>query len=174
MRKVHGLLLSGSLLTLFVIASRPAYAGTAGDLDLTFGTRGVTVTAVSGANGIVNSILLQSDGKILVFVGGAQVLRYTTAGVLDANFANNGVAVLATSIGGSLALQPNGQIVIGGVFSLSTGGAALGAEQLNTDGSQDTSFGSGGLGYPLRPDLYADRQPSTSGGILISRAVIQR
>ena len=29
-------------------------------------------------------------------------------------------------------------------------------------------------GYPLRPGLYADRQPSTSGGILISRAVIQR
>ena len=28
--------------------------------------------------------------------------------------------------------------------------------------------------YRLRPDPYPDRQPSTSGGILISRAVIQR
>ena len=72
-----------SLVVAFVIGLAPAYAGTAGSLDPTFGKNGVTTTSgLSGINGVVNSILLQGDGKILVFVGGAAVLRYTTSGPL--------------------------------------------------------------------------------------------
>jgi uncharacterized delta-60 repeat protein len=140
------LFLGGLSLATLVTGLGSAYAGTAGNLDTTFGTNGVSVTSVAGVEGIVNSILLQSDGKILVYVGGAAVLRFTTTGALDTSFGNNGIAVLTTSIGGSLALQPNGQIVIGGVVTPSTGGAELGAVRLNPDGTQDTSFASGGLG----------------------------
>ncbi|MGA7384582.1 MAG: hypothetical protein WBW81_07800 [Methylocella sp.] len=117
----------------------------AGSLDPTFGNGGVTVTSVAGTNGIVNSVLLQSDGEILVYVGGEAVLRYTITGALDTSFGSDGIAVLSTPIAGGLALQANGQIVIGGVVTPSTGGAALGVERLNTNGTQDTSFGSGGL-----------------------------
>jgi len=119
---------------------------TAGSLDTTFGTNGVTATSIpAGVNGIVNSILLQGDGKILVYVGGAAVFRYTTNGVLDTSFGSQGIAVLSTPIGGSLALQTNGQIVIGGVVTPSTGGAELGVERLDTNGTPDTSFGRGGV-----------------------------
>ena len=134
-----------SLVLAFVIGLAPAYAGTAGSLDRTFGKNGVTTTSgVSG--GFVYSILLQSDGKILVFAGSAAVLRYTTSGALDATFGSNGIAALSTSVFGSLALQANGKIVMGGVVTSSSGGAELGVERLNPNGTLDTSFGSDGLG----------------------------
>jgi uncharacterized delta-60 repeat protein len=117
----------------------------AGSVDATFGNNGITTTNVPNTNGIVNSILLQSDGKILVFVGDSTVLRYTSSGLLDADFGADGIQALATSVDGSLGLQPNGQIVIGGVVTPSTGGAELGVERLNPSGSGDSSFGSNGL-----------------------------
>jgi uncharacterized delta-60 repeat protein len=136
----------GLLLSMFVPGLAPVvHAGTAGSLDAAFGTNGVTVTSVTGANGIVDSILLQGDGKILVFVGNRAVLRYTTSGVLDTTFGSNGMTVLSTPIGGSLAVQPDGEILIGGVVTGSNGGAELGAIRLKANGTQDTSFGSGGL-----------------------------
>ena len=153
----------GSLVATFVIGLAQAYAGTAGSLDTTFGKNGVSVTSgVSGTDGIVNSVLLQSDGKILVFVGGTAVLRYTTGGALDTTFGSNGIAVLSTAVGGSLALQANGQIVIGGVVTASTGGAELGVERLNPDGTLDTSFGNGGLAV-----LSLGRLPNTGTAVLV-------
>ena len=127
-----------------VLVSQAAYAA-AGGIDKTFGQNGVSVTSVAGTEGVVNSVLLQSDGKILVFAGGNTVLRFTTSGSLDANFGSGGMRTLSTSVGGSLALQPDGQIVIGGVVTPSTGGAELGVERLNPNGSDDSSFGSNGV-----------------------------
>lgn len=139
-------LVFGSLsLATLVIGLAPAYAGTAGSLDTTFGKNGITTTSVSGTDGIVNSVLLQSDGKILVYVGGNAVLRYTTTGALDTTFGSSGIAVLSTPVTGSLALQSNGEIVIAGVVTSSSGGAELGAVLLKENGTPDTSFGSGGL-----------------------------
>lgn len=145
MRKFPRSILPGLLVLGLIIGVKSAACAAAGSLDPTFGNGGVTVTSVAGTNGIVNSVLLQSDGEILVYVGGEAVLRYTITGALDTSFGSNGIAVLSTPVGGSLALQRNGQIVIGGVITQSTGGAALGVERLNTNGTQDTSFGSGGL-----------------------------
>jgi uncharacterized delta-60 repeat protein len=125
--------------------------GGAGSLDPTFGKGGVTVTSFASSGFVItDSVQLQSDGKILVLVQAGnvsnEVLRYTTTGVLDTSFGSNGVAVLSPSVGGSMALEPNGQILIAGVVTNpSTGGPALGVERLNADGTQDTSFGSGGL-----------------------------
>ncbi len=146
MRKREYLFPGALLLATLVTSVGSVYAGTAGSLDTTFGTNGVAVTrGVTGGNGIVNSILLQSDGKILVFVGGVKVLRYTSSGALDTSFGSNGTEVLPTSIGGGLAIQSNGQIVVGGVVTPATGGAELGIERLNSNGNPDTSFGRGGL-----------------------------
>ena len=146
MRKRDCLLFISLLLAGLLIALAPAY-GAAGALDTkNFGVSGVAVTpGVANTDGIVNSIELQSDGRILVFVGGTEVLRYTTSGALDGSFGSKGFAVPPTPVGGSLALQSNGQIVIGGVVTPSTGGAELGVERLNSNGTADTSFGSGGL-----------------------------
>jgi uncharacterized delta-60 repeat protein len=164
MRKRDYLSLGSLLFATFVNGLGSAYAGTAGSLDPTFGKNGVAVTSgVAGTNGIVNSILLQSDGKILVYVGGAAVLRYTTTGVLDTTFGSKGIAVLSTPIGGSLALQSNGQIVIGGVVTPSTGGAGLGAVRLNPSGTPDTSFGSGGLAFVS----LGNRSPNVGTAVLV-------
>jgi len=123
----------------------------AGSLDPTFGSGGVTITNFASSGFVIpDSIQLQSDGKILVLVQAGnlsnEVLRYTTTGALDTSFGHNGVAVLSPSVGGSMALQANGQIVAAGVVTnRSTGGPELGVERLNTNGGSDTSFGNGGL-----------------------------
>ena len=117
----------------------------AGALDTTFGTNGTTVTSVANADAILNSMLALSDDNILVFTGGAALLQYTSNGALDTSFGSKGVVALSTPITGSLAVQPNGQIVLGGVVTPSGGGAELGAERLNGNGTLDTSFGSGGV-----------------------------
>ena len=148
MKRVTRSVLPG-LLALGLIVEVKSAGAAAGSLDPTFGTGGVTVVSFAGGVGILSSIVAQSDGKILVLAQagttGSAVLRFTTTGALDTGFGSTGIAALPTSIGGGMMLQANGQIVIGGVTSLSAGGAALAAERLNTDGSLDTSFGSGGL-----------------------------
>ncbi len=163
MRRRNCCFFPGLLLTMCVIGSGPAFPGTAGNLDTTFGTNGVSVTNIAGTNGIVNSILLQSDGKILVNVGGNAVLRYDNRGKLDPNFGTNGIEALATLIGGSLALQPNGQVIIGGVVTPSTGGAELGVVRLNSNGIPDASFGSGGVSVVS----LGNRAPNVGSAVLL-------
>jgi uncharacterized delta-60 repeat protein len=163
MKSINRILLPVPLVLGLVFAVKPGHAA-AGSLDSTFGKGGVTATSgVTGTDGIINSILLQRDGKILVFVGGTEVLRYTNNGVLDAGFGSNGIAVLPTPVGGSMALQSNGQIVVGGVVTPTTGGAALGAERLNSDGTPDTSFGNGGLAVVS----LGTRSPNVGTAVLV-------
>ena len=106
------------------------------------------ISFASGGFVIPDAIQLQSDGKILVLLQdgnvGHGVLRFTTSGVPDTTFGSNGAVGLSPSFGASLALQPNGQIVIAGLVT-SGKGSALGVERLNTNGSLDTTFGSNGL-----------------------------
>ncbi|HYW42335.1 MAG TPA: hypothetical protein VE959_05735 [Bryobacteraceae bacterium] len=137
---------------------------------------GVSVTNIAGTDGIVNSILLQSDGKILVYVGGNAVLRFDDRGKLDPAFGGNGIEVLPTPVGGSLALQPNGQLVIGGVVTPGTGGAELGVARLNSDGIPDASFGSGGLSVVSlgnrAPNVGSAVLLQPNGGILVCSTLI--
>ena len=124
---------------------------TPGSLDPTFGRGGVVTTNFANSGFVVpDAIQLEGDGKILVLVQAGnltnEVLRYTTTGALDMSFGSKGVAVLSPPIGGSMALQPNGEIVIAGVVTNpSTHGPELGVERLNPDGSRDTAFGNAGL-----------------------------
>jgi len=103
-----------------------ARLGTDGTLDSTFGTGGVTTTAIGAGDDEANGIGIQSDGKIVV--GGYShngsnndfaIARYTTAGVLDTAF--NGTGKVTTVIGSAedtaygLRLDAtNGKIVVGG------------------------------------------------------------
>ena len=156
MKKLSQTVLPGLLVFGLAVGPRSASAA-AGDLDTTFGTRGVTVTTLTTANGnnsaIPYSVKLQTDGKILVLVNvtssttagestTTDVLRYTAAGALDSTFGSNGIAVLPTTLGEmeSMALQPNGQIVVAGF-----GVGGIGVERLNANGTPDTAFGSGGV-----------------------------
>ena len=92
--------------------------GAAGSLDPTFGTGGAAITNL--AVSLVNSIRLQSTGEILVLVAGTtsnEVLRYTTEGELDTTFGNNGAA---STIGGSMSIAADDQIVVAGIVRTQT------------------------------------------------------
>jgi uncharacterized delta-60 repeat protein len=99
----------------------------------------------TGANDWVHSIALQPDGKILI--GGKftayngttrnRIARLNTDGSLDASF-NPGTG--ADHWVNSIALQPDGKILIGGEFTAYNGTTSNYIARLNTDGSLDASF----------------------------------
>jgi len=128
------------------LGSQSAY-GQAGTLDPTFGENGIAINSF-GTNPVegLDSLQSQSDGKILALVvsGANEVVRFTTAGALDTTFGTDGVAPLIDGAGVSMMLQSNGQIVLAGVVSNSSG-SFLAVQRLNVNGTQDTSFGKGGL-----------------------------
>jgi len=117
-----------------------------GTLDTTF------QNGMAGANNFgVKAIVVQPDGKVLIGgyftqVNGAarnRIARLNADGSLDTTFqngmsgvnnANNTAAVL------QIALQPDGKILIGGVFDTVNGAARKFLARLNADGSLDGEF----------------------------------
>ncbi len=110
----------------------------------------------SGANDFISSLAVQPDGKILIagkftsFNGANRyhVARLNADGSVDGTFMNGtnntGLGVRGTNaMVWSLALQPNGQIVIAGNFSSVNGTNRNSVARLNADGSLDTSFNPG-------------------------------
>jgi uncharacterized delta-60 repeat protein len=118
-----------------------------GSLDTTFDP---------GSSGFVYAITVQPDGKILVGgffarLGGGgtgttdrhNIGRLNADGSIDQSFGS-----AADSFVYTLALQPNGQILVGGFFTALGGSPASQASRsnigrLNADGSLDTSFNPG-------------------------------
>jgi uncharacterized delta-60 repeat protein len=103
----------------------------------------------TGFNAEVNSLAIQSDGKILV--GGNfttykgtvrnRIIRLETDGSIDTTFS------IGTGFSASvwvMTLQPDGKILVGGDFTSYSGSARSKIIRLNTDGSIDTTFTSPG------------------------------
>jgi uncharacterized delta-60 repeat protein len=125
--------------------------------DATFGTNGLITTPLSD-DSMALGMVLQSDGKIVVTgsLGAGSnpldtiVLRYNSDGTLDSGFGSGGVArfdVGGNDFGNAVALQTDGNIVVTGharvdFFSDTSDIAVLRIK--GTDGTLDTSFGSGG------------------------------
>lgn len=147
---------------------------TNGSLDGTFGSGGITTTAI-GATSVINDIALQADGKIvaagnssasLISASRVTLARYTTAGVLDtatfnptgAGSGQPGVVVLNASLADTandVVIQPDGKIVIAGSSTLVGGVTEFLIARFNTDGSIDTTFGGNGTGYISVPIVLA-------------------
>lgn len=127
---------------------------TDGSIDTNFGIDGRVETTISGTEDVINSILIQSDGKIVV--GGTSwsddtrydyvIARYNSNGTLDNTFGNNGVVVF--DVNGddekvnSIAIQDDGKIIAGGfgVYNFML-------LRLKADGSIDSTFGFNGVGF---------------------------
>jgi uncharacterized delta-60 repeat protein len=154
--------LAGLVFLVLSVGVHSAHAA-AGALDTTFGSKGTTVVSVANTDSILNSMLALSNDNILVFAGGAALVEFSSSGALDISFGSKGVATLSTPITGSLAVQPNGQIVVGGIITPSGGGADLGVERLNSNGTIDTSFGSGGVAVVS----LENRAPNVGNSVLI-------
>ena len=142
---------------------------TNGTTDGPFGQNGVVRTTMSAA-ATAYGVAVAPDGKIVAVgvVGegtgasqGLVVARYTAAGVPDSSFANGGVSVLASSgydeRATDVRVQPDGKVVVGArLRNTTTGTFDYAALRLNTDGSYDNGFGTGGM--------YVEPTASTVGG----------
>ncbi len=131
---------------------------TDGSPDGSFGSGGITRTAVGASDDFANAMVLQPDGRIVVagstYATGGQrdfvLARYTTAGLLDPSFGSGGVVTTAVGpsddFAYSLILMPWGRLVAAGSARIdtSTAGTDLAVVAYNADGSLDHYFGTGG------------------------------
>jgi uncharacterized delta-60 repeat protein len=135
-----------------------------GTLDLTFDGVGFAVTSFlqSGPGGSLfdqcNAVALQADGMIVSagFTnenGPAHVAltRHTASGQPDTLFGVGGkvdINAAATSNGNSearaLAVQPDGKLLVAG-YAFGPGNSELLVMRLNSDGTPDNTFGTGGI-----------------------------
>ncbi len=171
-----------------VVGSTVARFNADGSLDTSFGGGDGIVDSMPIDNG-ARSVAIQSDGKILVggftfshFWTDSTILRYNIDGTLDTTFSGDGIATHSFSADedwiNDIVVQSDGKIVAVGA---GWGGTIV--SRLNTDGSLDTGFGTGGsatfnstVGYEeaFSVALQADGrivvaglgQPSGSGGPL--------
>lgn len=126
-----------------------------GSLDSTFSTDGKVKTDMEGFDDEAKSVIIQSDGKIVV-VGNSynsfnfissHLVCYDSTGNLDNTFGtggivtNNGMAVGYEA--NSVALQSDGKIVVAGIGKINLGDFAI--VRYNTNGSVDSNFDSDGM-----------------------------
>ncbi|HYV92540.1 MAG TPA: T9SS type A sorting domain-containing protein [Chitinophagales bacterium] len=132
---------------------------TNGTLDSNFGDNGIVKTSFGLlADAYANSVVIQSDGKIIL--GGYKkynylnhdfiLVRYNTDGSVDSSFGDEGIVITSfgdytDSYGRSLALQANGKIVMVGSSYDSNNSPNYAIARYNTDGSLDSSFSADGL-----------------------------
>jgi len=136
-----------------------------GSLDTTFGTGGEVVNTGIVWSEVGQMVAIDSAGRIDVVgystVGTTTemaVARYLANGTLDTTFGNKGVVDLlpsgaSTAIARSIGLQSTGNIVVYGQGNYSSSHNLVPTlVRLNTVGSLDSSFGSGGVYTESRMD----------------------
>jgi len=136
-----------------------------GDLDPMFGDSGHVFLGF-----YAYALVLQPDGAMVVAGeadGMVVIARYDDAGVLDPGFGLGGLvitAVTGTDVARTLALQPDGKLVIGTASSSGPGFLA----RYETDGTLDASFGAGGIASfaPLGNDAAISFVVVTDDGLV--------
>jgi uncharacterized delta-60 repeat protein len=134
-----------------------------GTLDTTFSSDGKASFDVGGFVDLGQSLMLQSDGKILV-AGSSynssdqsssdfSLIRLKADGTLDTSFSGDGKATFdlggdQAGYGYSLQLQADGKILVAGSTGDSYGASAVTSDfsviRLNANGTLDTTFGGDG------------------------------
>ena len=127
-----------------------------GKLDSAFGTNGRVSAQVGFGEAQAEASALQSDGKIVSagsatsagYQRGFALVRYLSNGKVDSSFGVNGRVI--TQVGpsydyaSSIAIQPDGKIIIVGASFDSYYTGAFAILRYNNDGSLDSSFGQNG------------------------------
>ena len=124
-----------------ILVNRIARLLSNGILDLTFNTG-------LGADAIVEAVLLQPDGKIVLggrfatFNGVSynRMIRLNTDGSIDSGFS---VGIGFDKNVYAIALQSDNKLIVGGTFLSYGGASAKRILRLNSNGSLDTTFASG-------------------------------
>lgn len=133
-----------------------------GSPDPTFGTGGTAIIDLT-PNGIetVFDAALLADGKIIIAgqkndtVGFADFLiaRFDTNGAVDTTFGSNGFTTVAVApsnndLADSVAVAPDGKIVVGGIYTSFSVSNAPVLVRLMSDGTLDSTFDSDGILIP--------------------------
>ncbi|MEJ7625861.1 MAG: T9SS type A sorting domain-containing protein [Ferruginibacter sp.] len=114
-----------------------------------FGTNGFNVTNVETTGAVtsdqeVRSLVIQTDGKILmggVSAGRGIIMRFNDDGTTDASFGIGGKTTVYAGRVGKVLLQSDGKIIVG--IDLYVNNFTF--LRYNTDGTIDGSFGNGGI-----------------------------
>ena len=113
-----------------------------GSLDATFGSSGKLTTMI-GSSSLGASVVIQSDGKILVAGSstlGLTLVRYLGDGALDSELGGTGIVTTAGIGGGEgVAVQSDGKILVAGTAADGNDGAFALVRYL-ANGSLDTTF----------------------------------
>lgn len=109
-----------------------------GSLDSSFGNSGV-VTTDFGSFAVADSLIVQTDGKIVV-AGEPRIVRYNSDGSLDNTFGTGG-SVAHDLQGLDIQVQSDGKIVVAGNGQSQSHFAV---NRYNQDGTADSTFGSAG------------------------------
>jgi uncharacterized delta-60 repeat protein len=141
-----------------------------------FGSGGVVKTDFFGKGDAANAVAVQPDGKIVVagfatsasgIDGDFALARYNADGTLDTSFGTGGI--VTTDLGTqsddarSLAIQPDGDIVVAG-----TAGEDVGLARYTSSGKLDTTFGHGGTTVTdFRSDDSASGVALTANGEIL-------
>ncbi len=125
-----------------------------GTLDNGFGIRGIVKDTIGSIGSQILATAIQPDGKIVAIgtVGSGWsakilLLRYNSNGTYDNYFGNGGIVITqidTCSLGGSVAIQPNGKIIVSASIHNGTN-LDFGLLRYNSDGTLDNSFGTGGV-----------------------------
>jgi uncharacterized delta-60 repeat protein len=147
-------------------------AQTAGSLDSTFGTGGIVMQngLFEGQNVMPLTAIEQPGGDIVVILGINNIVateafglaRFTSRGKLDTTFGTKGVTMVGftdfINEPNSVAVQPDGDIVVVGFSETTSGGFAFAMARFTPNGQLDDTFGNGGLVTVQPPGI----QPSAS------------
>lgn len=129
-----------------------------GSADTSFNNgAGRILLDVNNGDDLIRKILLQTDGSLVVVgeidVGNTSrmvVVRYDRDGISDTSFSSDGIVAISfdgyTAAGAhGAAIQSDGKIVVVGTVSNNSGATRTFAmARFSSDGSLDTSFGTGG------------------------------
>jgi len=122
-----------------------------GTLDTTFGSSGKVIQPIGSSNDFGRSLVIQPDGKILLggyCAGDFCIARFDSNGTLDTTFGFSGKVIQpigsSDDAGQSLAIQPDGKILLGGYCFINTSNYNFCIARFNFDGTLDTSFGTSG------------------------------
>ena len=128
------------LLTLAALVNPSSARAQAGFVDPSF------LNNLSGPNSWIWTLALQPDGRLLVGgqftsfngVPGGEVVRLNADGSVDTNFTASVTAGDPTIH--SVAVQPDGRVLIGGMFTGINGATRVRIARLNADGTLDSNF----------------------------------
>ncbi len=130
-----------------------------GSLDTSFGNGGISETNLNGLHYSFGDIKTLSDGRIVVagsigsnstFIFDFSVFGFLPNGSLDTTFGTAGQKIIDSGNMNavySLAIQPNGKIIVVGHSAVPGHGLDILVSRLNPDGSFDVGFGDQGRVY---------------------------